>query len=312
MKTALIIGISSQDGYYLSAYLRKQGIKVVGTSRQDTDRLRKKSKFDQQVRLEKLNPADYGSIEEIICDLKPEYIYNLAAQSSVGISFEKPLETINVNFNITLNLLEVMRTRLQKAKLINASSSEVFGNTTGKVTSSTEYNPVSPYGLSKAISADTVKLYRNLYGLHATNLFLFNHESPLRPDHFVTKKIINYVKKASVAQVSEKLKLGNVQVERDWGLAAEYVEAMFRATQLQYPIDCVICTGKITSLQTFIFSAFEYAGLEASDYIEVEEDLRRANELFGSVGDTNEAINKLNWKATTSSTDIIKFLFDAE
>jgi len=305
---ALIIGVFSQDGIYLSRYLSDLGYVVYGTTRYTEIPYEKINSV--QCKISRLNPVNSTEVDDIISTIKPDHIYVLAAQSSVSESFKDPFSTIMSNTSIVMNVLNSVVKFAPKAKVMNASSSEVFGNSKQLVNSSVQFQPVSPYGLSKAVGADYVRMYVDMYNLHAVNLFLYNHESKYRPAHFVTKKIINYVNAASNGIVNGPLKLGNIEIERDWGLAEEYIVPMVKALFAETPMDCVICTGSKMSLRQFVDHAFAYYGMQASDYLEFSHELKRKHEIFGTRGDPSEALEKLSWSADTIGPRVIEKLLE--
>ena len=305
---ALIIGVASQDGIYLSRYLSDLGYVVYGTTR-NTNMPNENIKF-VRCKVCSLDPVNSTEVDDIVTAVKPDHIYILAAQSSVSASFEDPFSTLMSNTNIVLNVLNAVVKISPTIKVMNASSSEVFGNSGQLIKSSSQFQPVSPYGLSKAIGADFVRTFADLYNLHAVNLFLYNHESKYRPAHFVTKKIINYVNAASIGNVNGPLQLGNIEVQRDWGLAEEYIVPMVKSLLTVTPMDCVICTGSKISLRQFVEHAFAYYGMRASDYIELSDKLMRKNEVLGTQGDPSEAWEKLSWSADTSGLKVVENLLE--
>lgn len=307
---ALIIGINSQDGIFLSQYLADLGYEVYGTTRHAVTSIH--HKHSTQIKMCTLDPKNTGNVNHLIRTVKPDHIYILAAQSSVSASFADPFGTIQANTMIVLNVLNSVVKFRPQAKVMNASSSEVFGNINEIIDSTTDFQPVSPYALSKANSAQYVRLYSEMFDLYAVNLFLFNHESNYRPPHFVTKKIISYVKSASQGLVDGPLKLGNLDIERDWGLAHEYIVPMVKVLTADAPLDCVICTGQQISLKQFVDHAFKFSNLDARDFVEITPELKRQNEVYSNKGDPNEAIQKLDWSAKTKGLQVIEKLIEYE
>ncbi len=315
MKTALIFGISGQDGSYLARLLLEKGYAVVGTSRDA-----QMSSFANlktlgvlgEVETHSASLNDFRSVLQILDRVRPDEVYNLAGQSSVGLSFDQPVETF---FSIgvgVLNLLEAVRFMGRPIRLYNAASSECFGDTRGKPASAeTPFSPRSPYAVAKAASFWEVANYREAYDLYACSGILFNHESPLRPARFVTRKIINAA--CRIARGSgEKLLLGNIDVERDWGWAPEYVEAMWRMLQRDAPEDFVIASGESNKLETFVETAFAVLGLDYRDHMESNPSLLRPSDILVSRADTSKAEAVLGWKAQSRMGDVIRMMIESE
>jgi GDPmannose 4,6-dehydratase len=301
MKKALICGISGQDGAYLAQLLLSQGYTVTGTSRDAQD----------QVKLESMSLTDFRSVLQILTKIQPDEIYNLAGQTSVGLSFEQPVETLESIATGTLNLLEAIRFLGAGVKLYNAGSSECFGDT-GNVAAveTTPFRPRSPYAVAKATAFWEVANYREAYGLFACSGILFNHESPLRPERFVTQKIVATA--CRIAQGSqEKLYLGNLSIQRDWGWAAEYVEAMYLMLQQEQPDDYVIATGESTSLEDFVAAAFTSVNLEPRDYVVVDSSLFRPTDLAVGKGNPSKAKKQLGWEAKYNMGDVVQMMVNA-
>jgi len=314
MKTALICGISGQDGAYLAELLLKKGYSVCGTSRdaqmssfQNLSRLG----IREQVKLESMILTDFRSVLQVLTKVKPNEIYNLAAQSSVGLSFNQPVETLESIATGTLNLLEAIRFTGADIKLYNAGSSECFGNT-GELAAdeNTPFRPRSPYAVAKSAAFWEVANYREAYGLFACSGILFNHESPLRPERFVTQKIITTA--CRIAQGSaEKLYLGEISVRRDWGWAPEYVEAMYKMLQHDEPDDYVIATGKTSALQDFVAEAFTCVGLNWEDYVETDQTLYRPTDIAVGRANPAKAQEKLGWQAQYKLPDVVRMMVEA-
>ncbi|MGB3193574.1 MAG: GDP-mannose 4,6-dehydratase [Limnoraphis sp.] len=314
MKTALICGISGQDGAYLADLLLKNGYSVCGTSRdaqmssfQNLSRLG----IREQVKLESMSLTDFRSVLQVLTKVKPNEVYNLAAQSSVGLSFNQPVETLESIATGTLNLLEAIRFTGADIKLYNAGSSECFGNT-GELAAdeNTPFRPRSPYAVAKSAAFWEVANYREAYGLFACSGILFNHESPLRPERFVTQKIITTA--CRIAQGStEKLYLGEISVRRDWGWAPEYVEAMYKMLQHDEPDDYVIATGKTSALQDFVVEAFTCVGLNWEDYVETDQSLYRPTDIAVGRANPAKAQEKLGWQAQYKLPDVVRMMVEA-
>lgn len=315
MKKALIIGISGQDGSYLAELLLKEGYQVHGTSR-DADLSSfsglKKLGIYNRVKLHSASLVDFRSIMQIILQIEPDEIYNLAGQSSVGLSFAQPVETLESISIGSLNILEVLRFHKLPTKFYNACSSECFGDTNGKsANEETPFRPRSPYAVAKSTAFWQVANYREAYNLFACSGLLFNHESPLRPKRFVTKKIIDTAVKISKGE-DIKLQLGNINIKRDWGWAPEYVEAMYKMLQQNQADDYVIATGVSTSLENFVRITFEHLNLDYRKYLQQDESLFRPTDISNSIGDSSKAELKLGWKAKVRLEETIKRMIQYE
>ncbi|MEQ9354541.1 GDP-mannose 4,6-dehydratase [Coleofasciculus chthonoplastes] len=315
MKKALICGISGQDGAYLAKLLLNQGYSVCGTSRDA-----QMSSFQNlvllgirdQVKLESAALTDFRSVLQVLMKNQPDEVYNLAGQSSVGLSFEQPVETLESISIGTLNLLEAIRFTGEPIKFYNAGSSECFGDIgTEAADETTPFRPRSPYAVAKSAAFWQVANYREAYGLFACSGILFNHESPLRPQRFVTQKIVAAVSR--IAQGSqEKLYLGNVDIQRDWGWAPEYVEAMYKILQQEEPDDYVIATGESYTLEEFVVAAFDSVGLNWQDYVITDRSLFRPTDLAISRGNPAKAKEKLGWQAQYKMPDIVRMMVQAK
>lgn len=312
MKKALIFGISGQDGAYLAELLLKQNYKVYGSSRDaelsSFSGLKKLNIFDK-VNLLSVSLIDFRSVMQTIMEVEPDEIYNLAGQTSVGLSFLQPVETFESIGIGTLNILEVMRFYNLKCKFYNACSSECFGNNNIGATEKTPFQPKSPYAVAKSTAFWQVSNYREAYNLFSCSGILFNHESPLRPQRFVTKKIIDAVCNISRGN-NEKLVLGNINIERDWGWAPEYVNAMYLMLQQNKPDDFVIATGTSISLEQFVEKAFLYFDLPYESYLEHSNNFIRASEILKSSANPQKAFEVLGWKASVNIDEVIKRLIE--
>jgi GDPmannose 4,6-dehydratase len=311
----LICGISGQDGSYLAQLLLAKGYEVYGTSRDAQistfQNLISLNIFDR-VKTESMTLTDFRSVLQVLSKVQPDEVYNLAGQTSVGLSFSQPVETLESIATSTLNLLEAIRFLGKPVKLYNASSSECFGDLGPKsADESTPFRPRSPYAVAKATAFWQVANYREAYGLFACSGILFNHESPLRPERFVTKKIV-----AAACRIfkgsSEKLYLGNLNIQRDWGWAPEYVEAMYKMIQQDEPDDYVIATGKSYALQDFVVEAFSYFNLDWRDYVVSDSSLMRPTDLSISRGNAQKASKKLDWQARSKMPDVVRMMIKAE
>ena len=314
-RRALIVGISGQDGSYLAQLLLGKGYEVIGTSR-DAQVARfeglKRLGILDRVKLESMSPTDFRSVFEVLSKWLPQEVYNLAGQSSVGLSFAQPVDAINSMLNGTVTLLETIRFLKQPIRFYNAGSSECFGDVEGGMANeSTPFRPRSPYAAAKAAAHFMVANYREGYGLYACSGILFNHESPLRHERFVTRKIITTA--ARIANGSkEKLMLGNIAVKRDWGWAPDYVDAMWRMLQREVPDDYVIATGKLSSLEDFIDATFGSVGLQWRDHVGTDPALMRPTDLAGFAGDASKAHGGLGWHPTISMPELAHTLMKAE
>jgi GDPmannose 4,6-dehydratase len=314
MKRALIVGISGQDGAYLAELLLRQGYEVVGTSRDA-----QLSPFSnlhqlgirQDVKLHSMALTDFRSVLQTMMRFEPTEVYNLAGQSSVGLSFEQPVETLESIALGTLNVLEVLRLLKTPARFYNACSSECFGETPPEgATETTPFAPRSPYGVAKATAYWTVANYRDAYGIWACSGILFNHESPLRPERFVTRKVIEVAKRIAAGSV-ERLVLGNIDIQRDWGWAPEYVDAMVRMLRLETAHDFVIATGESHSLREFVAEAFAQVGLVYQDYVSTDPELLRPSDILVSRGNPAKASAALHWVASTKMREIVRQMLGA-
>ena len=314
-KKALIIGITGQDGAYLAKHLLDKGYEVTGSSRDvmassfanlQTLGIRDK------VKLVSVSINDFRSVFNAIQSFNPDEIYNLAGQTSVGLSFDQPVEAIESIAIGTLNILEVIRLQNRPVRFYNAGSSECFGDTGNTPANDhTPFAPRSPYAVAKSTAKWLINSYRESYSLYACTGILFNHESPLRPERFVTQKIIAGAAKIKAGQLS-KLQLGNLDISRDWGWAPEYVQAMWLMMQLDKPDDFVIATGRQESLKYFVSKAFEYFDLDWQKYVEIEPSFFRPNEIVSSVGNPQKAIEVLGWSKPTDVDGVIKMMCAAQ
>ena len=329
-KKALITGIMGQDGAYLAKFLLSKNYKVYGAYRRNSNyennRLRKLN-IENKVELIDLEINEFASVNYVINKIKPDEIYNLAAMSFVASSFEQPLYTIHTNFFALLNILEVMKKFKKKISLYQASTSEMFGNETKKsIDENTNFDPASPYGISKVGSHYLIKLYRKAYNLNCCSGILFNHESPLRGEEFVTKKIIKQL--SEILNNKRKIMyLGNIYAKRDWGFAPDYVEAMWKMLQLKKKDDFIIGTGKCYSIKEFINLTCKYLKIntkwvgkglnEKCINLDNNKVIIKISKKFYRPLDVNhlksnplKAKKLLNWTAKTSLNTIIKKMCD--
>jgi GDPmannose 4,6-dehydratase len=312
---ALICGISGQDGTYLADYLLRKGYSVIGTSRDAQT-----TSFSNLVRLgiadriqlESMASHDFRSVLHLLRKVEPDEIYNLSGQSSVGLSFDQPVETLDSIVTGTLNLLESIRFLGKPVRFYNAGSGECYGDTDpGGAVEDAPFRPRSPYAVAKATAFWLVANYREAYGLHATTGILFNHESPIRPQRFVTRKII-----AAACRISqgsdEKLTLGNLQIRRDWGWAPEYVEAMWKMLQCDAANDFIIATGTSNSLEKFVAESFAALDLDWRDHTIASNSLFRPTDISDGKGNASKAERLLGWKAKAHMKEVIAMMIRAE
>lgn len=313
MKSVLICGVTGQDGAYLAKLLIEKGYNVFGASRDaqmsSFSNLKRLDVFDK-VHKVSVNINDFRSVLQSIQNIKPSEIYNLAGQSSVGLSFEQPVEAIESISVGTLNLLEAIRFSGLPIKFYNAGSSESFGDTGDNLADeNTQFKPRSPYAVAKASAFWQVANYREAYKIFACTGILFNHESPLRPERYVTQKIV--LAACRIAKGSaEKLLLGNIEIARDWGWAPEYVEAMWLMMQKETPDDYVIASGRTVKLSYFIERVFCYLGLNWKDHVEIDNKLLRPTDIKANYANANKAYKHLKWQANFTIEDIVKELVD--
>lgn len=306
-KSALICGISGQDGSLLARHLLSLGYRVAGTSR-DGDMMRA-TNLDRlgirdRVGIHSMATADFRSIIQTLDRLDIDEIYNLSGQSSVGLSFDQPVETMDSIAGATLTLLEAIRFLGKPVRFYNAGSSECFGDIgDAPANEDTPFKPRSPYAVAKATAHWTVANYREAYGLFACTGILFNHESPLRPARFVTQKIARAA--YAIAQGDQRrLSLGNLDIWRDWGWASEYVEAMHLMMQQDEPGDYIVSTGVSISLRDFVAAAFAAVDLDWQDHVDVDESLFRPTDLRFSGAVAGKARDRLGWQAQVCGSEV--------
>ena len=315
MKRALICGISGQDGTYLANFLLRKGYEVFGTSRDaqiTTFSNLKRLEIIKKVQLLSMSLNDFRSVLQTLVNVNPDEIYNLAGQTSVGLSFQQPVETLESVSIGTLNLLEAIRFTEKPIKFYNAGSAECFGGNNGKpCDETTPFRPRSPYAVAKAAAFWEVSNYREAYGLFAASGILFNHESPLRPERFVTKKIVSSACRIAAGS-KEKLSLGNLSIKRDWGWAPEYVEAMWLMLQQDQADDYVVATGKTHSLENFTSEVFKFFQLNWTDHVVLDPNLYRPTDVLISSANPRKANSKLKWKAKYTTPYIVKKMIEYE
>lgn len=307
-RVALVCGVSGQDGTYLAKLLLDKGYEVWGTSRDAPGASFRNLEIlgiRNMVRTISLVPEDFRTVFLAIKKSRPDEIYYLAGQSSVGLSFEQPAETIQSTVLGVLNVLEACRLVDHPVRLYHAGSSECFGETQGQpADETTPFKPSSPYAVAKASAHWLLDNYRNAYGVYACTGILFNHESPLRPARFVTQKIITTAQRIANGS-REKLQLGRLDIQRDWGWAPEYVDAMWRMLQQDTAGDYVIATGRTHSLEAFVSATFQYFGLDWRQYVQQVPELLRPTDPLVIAGNPQKAYAELDWKAHKTMPEIV-------
>jgi GDPmannose 4,6-dehydratase len=311
---AIIFGVTGQDGAYLAKLLLQKDYTVYGVSRSVLNiNFENHCKLGIQDQINYVSVAlnDFNSVFKLIMNIQPDEIYFLAGQSSVAISFEQPVETI-VSISLgNLNILESIRKSQLPIKFYSAGSSDCFGNINSTVNEETPFRPRSPYGVAKAASYWQVANYREVYKIFACTGILFNHESPLRKERFVTKKIVSAAYRIACGS-NEKLCLGNINIKRDWGWAPEYVESMWLMLQQNYADDFIVATGLSISLKDFVNNVFEYLNLDWQQHVIFNDILLRTNEIKNIIADPSKAKNKLKWEAKTKGIELIKKMIECE
>ena len=318
MKVALITGISGQDGAYLARFLLQKKYKVIGLTRSiinfDSSRLEYLGIL-RQISVVESNKHDVKSYESLLREFKPKELYNLGAQSSVGASFLDPYDTVILNVNTILSWLEAIRNVDSSIRLYQASSSEMYGNVDPGVLPINEgfvFNPASPYAISKAAGHWLVSTYRQAYGLNACCGILFNHESVLRGENYVVRKVISQAMAIKSGVRKEKIKLGNIEIVRDWGYAPRYVEAMWKMLQIEEMQDFHICSGEAVSLRELIELVLKELELKWEETIEISDEFKRLVDLSRIEGDNSLAKQSLDWSYNMSISDLVKKLIEDE
>lgn len=312
---AFITGITGQDGTYLAELLLDKGYEVHGTVRRSSsintnriDHLISKYSKGNQLNLHYSDLLDSSSITNLINNINPEEVYNLAAQSHVSVSFSNPIFTTQVGTLGSISILEAIRNLDKDVKFYQASSSEMFGGANKELLNEhSVFDAKSPYGASKVFAHEITKIYRESYNLFGVNGILFNHESPLRGETFVTRKISKAVGRISVG-IQERLTLGNLDASRDWGYAKDYVEGMWKMMQHDYPEDWVLATGITKTVREFAEEAFDFVGLNWEDYVEVSEKYFRPNEVDYLLGDSSKAREILGWKPKVDFRGLVEIM----
>ncbi len=315
MKTAIITGITGQDGSYLAEILLSKGYRVVGLKRRTslicTDRVNHLMEEENFI-LRYYSLHDAGSFYRLISEYNPDEIYNLAAQSHVKVSFETPEETVATIAMATLRILEAIRILNPKIRFYQASSSEMFGdNPVHPQNEKTALMPASPYACAKVFAHNICRNYRESYRLHISSGILFNHESPRRGETFVTRKITMAAARIKLG-LQDKLYLGNLDAKRDWGFAGDYVEAMWKMVQQDTPDDYVIATGETYSVREFLEETFKIAGLDINKHVEIDQRLFRLHEVPLLLGDPTKAKEKLGWEPKTKFKQLVKMMYEKD
>jgi GDPmannose 4,6-dehydratase len=312
-KRALITGITGQDGSYLAEFLLKKGYEVIGmVRRSSTVNFERIAHIQDKVRLVPGDLLDEVSMIEILRTHRPVEVYNLAAQSFVQTSFGQPVLTGETTALGVTRVLDAIRLVDPEIRFYQASSSEMFGKVQEvPQVESTPFHPRSPYGVAKVYGHWITVNYRESYGLHGTSGILFNHESPRRGMEFVTRKISHAVAQIKLGKIDE-LRLGNLDAQRDWGFAGDYVDAMWRMLQRDTPEDYVICTGETHSVREFCQHAFEHVGLDWEKHVVIDESFMRPAEVDLLVGDGKKAADELGWVPETSFAELVRMMVDAD
>ncbi len=315
---ALITGVTGQDGYYLSKLLLEKDYEVHGTIRRSStfntsriDSLIAEYDGTEKFKLYYSDLIDSSSLTNLISLIQPDEIYNLAAQSHVAVSFKNPVYTSQTGLG-TLNILEAVKNSDKEIKYYQASSSEMYGGANEeKLDELSLFDPKSPYAASKVFAHNMTKIYRESYGLFCVNGILFNHESPLRGETFVTRKISRAVGRI-YNKIQNSLTLGNLSASRDWGFAGDYVEGMWLMMQYKEPEDWVLSTGETHTVEDFVKIAFSSANLEWRDYVKTDEKFYRPNEVNYLLGDSTKAKTKLNWSPKVSFNELVNMMVESD
>lgn len=331
MKRALITGITGQDGSYLAEQLLEDGYEVFGIVRRtSTSNLERITHILDKVTILEADMSDQGSLSRAVIESQPHEIYNLAAQSFVGISWEQPMATLDITGMGAVRMLEAARMHAHKARFYQASSSEMYGNaipsaqdnpgearhsTMGEtykvygLDESAPFRPESPYGVAKVTAHEMARVYRETYNMHISCGILFNHESPRRGEEFVTRKITKAVANIKAGK-QDKLALGNLDSKRDWGFAGDYVRAMRLMTSAERPNDYVIATGETHSIRDFLDIAFGHVNLDWKKYVVQDPEFFRPNELHVLLGNATAANVSLKWEPETSFKELVEMMVD--
>jgi len=316
---AFITGITGQDGYYLTEHLLNSDYEVHGTIRRSSsfnteriDELISEYSENGQLKLYYSDLLDSSSLNNLVKAIEPDEIYNLAAQSHVAVSFKNPLYTTQTSTIGPLTLLESVKNSEKEIKYYQASSSEMFGGIDSEILSEqSQFNPKSPYAVGKVFAHEMTKVYRESYGLFCVNGILFNHESPVRGETFVTRKITRAVGRI-FHKTQKNLTLGNMEAKRDWGFAGDYVKGMKLMLSHDTPDDWVLATGETHTVKEFVELAFGEVGLNWEDYVLTSEKYHRPNEVNHLLGDPTKAKNELNWKPEVDFKELVKLMVQSD
>ena len=316
---AFITGVTGQDGYYLSKLLLQKGYEVHGTVRRNSsintsriDPLISEYSEEKKFNLHYSDLTDSTSLTSLINKIEPQEIYNLAAQSHVSVSFKNPLYTSITSANGTISILESIKNSNKEIKFYQASSSEMYGGVgKQKLDENSEFYPKSPYAASKLFSHNLTEIYRDSYDLFCVSGILFNHESPLRGETFVTRKITRAIGRIFHG-IQSKLTLGNLDASRDWGFAGDFVEGMYMMMQHDKSENWVLATGESHTVKEFVQKAFKIVDLDWEQYVETSERYFRPNEVDYLLGDYSKAKKKLGWKPSTSFDDLVKMMVESD
>lgn len=317
---ALITGITGQDGSYLTEFLLSKGYEVHGIVRRNSSMARSRIDemtrnveiYEKRLHLHYADLDDVTTIRRLLLKVKPREVYHLAGQSHVAVSFEVPESTCQFTAMGTLKLLEILRDCDPAPRFLHTSSSETFGMPAEvPQNEQTPLRPVTPYGVAKAFAADMVRVYRDSFGLFACNAICFNHESPRRGESFVTRKITRAAARIKLG-LDQKLTMGSVDAQRDWGYAPDFVEAFWRMLQMEKPLDLVLSTGKLHRVRDWLDIAFDHVGLDWQKYVEFDPRYLRKADPQTLVGDSSLAETTIAWKPQVSFAELVQQMVDAE
>jgi len=313
-KKAVITGICGQDGPYLAALLLSKGYEVHGVTRQSTHTDIANLEYlgiSREIVIHHIDICDIGAITDLIATEKPQEFYNLAAQSFVGSSWQLANVTSDINGTAVCSMLQAILRHTPETRFYQASTSELFGNSSQSIQNEdTPLHPESPYAAAKLYAYWMTRIYRESFGLHASNGILFNHESPIRGENFVTRKITKGISQI-VAGKQDFLELGNLESRRDWGFAGDFVEAMWLMTQNQHPDDYVVATGRTHSIRDFLDVAFRYVGIEDwSPFVKINPEYFRPSDVNFLLGDASKAKKQLNWKPRVDLHNLVQMMME--
>lgn len=310
---ALITGVTGQDGSYLAEFLLEKGYEVYGIVRRSSlEKFDRIEAIQEKIRFVEGDLTDQSSLDQAVQQLKPDELYNLAAQSFVPVSWNQPVLTADVTGLGALRVMEAIRKHSPQTKFLQASSSEMFGKVREKPqTEKTPFHPRSPYGVAKTFGHHITVNYRESYGIYACSSICFNHESPRRGVEFVTRKVSSTVAKIKLG-VADKLKMGNIDAQRDWGFAGDYIRAMWLMLQQPQADDYVIATGETHSVEELLQVAFSHAGLDWKKYVEIDPKLVRPAEVDYLCGDASKAKELLGWTPQVNFKQLIEMMVDAD